>query len=107
MRIRYSPRALDDINAILSYLERHSPQGAQNVARAMHKTIDLIGQFPQSGRPVSEFGVRVLPVGPYPYLVYWLAEVDEVRAITFATRPAVLGIRPWTGFSRRSARGGT
>ncbi len=81
MRIRYSPRALDDINAILSYLERHSPQGAQNVARAMHKTIDLIGQFPQSGRPVSEFGVRVLPVGPYPYLVYWLAEVDEVWVI--------------------------
>ena len=73
MRIRYSPRALDDINAILSYLERHSPQGAQNVARAMHKTIDLIGQFPQSGRPVSEFGVRVLPVG--------LAEVDEVWVI--------------------------
>ena len=36
----------------------------------MHKTIDLIGQFPQFGRPVSEFGV--------PYLVYWLAEVDEV-----------------------------
>ena len=47
----------------------------------MHKTIDLIGQFPQSGRPVSEFGVRVLPVGPYPYLVYWLAEVDEVWVI--------------------------
>jgi plasmid stabilization system protein ParE len=66
MRIRYSPRALDNINAILSYLERHSPQGAQNVARAMHKTI------------ISEFGVRVLPVGPYPYLVCWLAEVDEV-----------------------------
>ena len=43
MRIRYSPRALDNINAILSYLERHSPQGAQNVARAIHKTIDLIG----------------------------------------------------------------
>jgi plasmid stabilization system protein ParE len=58
MRIRYSPRALHDITAILAYLERHSPQGAQNVARAMRKTIDLIGQFPQSGRPVSEFGVR-------------------------------------------------
>jgi hypothetical protein len=74
----------------------------------MHKTIDLIGQFPQSGRPVSEFGVRVLPVGPYPYLVYWLAEVDEVWVSHIRhTGPAVLGIRPWTGLSRRSARGGT
>lgn len=42
MRIRYTPRALDDIANILSYLERHSPQGARNVARAVCKTIDLI-----------------------------------------------------------------
>jgi plasmid stabilization system protein ParE len=47
MRIRYTPRDLADLTAILTYLERHSPQGAQNVARAMRKTIDLIGQFPQ------------------------------------------------------------
>jgi toxin ParE1/3/4 len=77
MRIRYTPRALDDIAGILNYLQRHSPQGARNVARAMYKTVELIGQFPQSGRPV-ELGVRVLPVGPYPYLIYWSAEADDV-----------------------------
>jgi toxin ParE1/3/4 len=77
MRIRYTPRALDDIADILNYLERQSPQGARNVARAMYKTVELIGQFPQSGRPV-ELGVRVLPVGPYPYLIYWSAEADDV-----------------------------
>jgi plasmid stabilization system protein ParE len=43
----------------------------------MHKTIELIGQFPQSGRPV-ELDVRALPVGAYPYLIYWSAESDDV-----------------------------
>jgi toxin ParE1/3/4 len=78
MRVRYTSRARDDIASILNYLELHSPQGARNVARAMHKTLELIGQFPHSGRPIEEFGIRVLPVGPYPYLIYWSAEADEV-----------------------------
>jgi hypothetical protein len=29
----------------------------------MHKTIELIGQFPQAGRLAGEQGTRVLPVG--------------------------------------------
>jgi len=77
MRVRYTPRAHDDIVSILTYLERHSLQGARNVARAMHKTIELIAQFPHSGRPADESGTRVLPVGRYPYLVYWTAETND------------------------------
>jgi toxin ParE1/3/4 len=101
MRVRYTPRARDDIASILSYLELHSPQGARNVARAMRKTLELIGQFPQSGRPVEEFGIRVLRVGPYPYLIYWSAEADEVWVVHVRQRPAVPGIRPWTGLNGR------
>jgi plasmid stabilization system protein ParE len=54
MNVRYTPRARDDLTAILSYIERHSRQGASNVARAVHKTIELIAQFPQSGRLAGE-----------------------------------------------------
>ena len=103
MRIRYTPRALDDITAILIYLKHHSPQGTRNVARAMRKTIDLIGQFPQSGRPVSEFGVRALPVG---HILIWSTGVPKwmtFGSFTFGIRPAVLGIRTLIGLSRRLA----
>jgi toxin ParE1/3/4 len=91
MRVRYTPRARDDIAFILSYLELHSPQGARNVARAMHKTLELIGQFPQSGRLVSEFGIRVLPIGSYPCLIYWSAEADEVWIVHVRH----MARRPW------------
>jgi plasmid stabilization system protein ParE len=43
MKVRYTPRARADIDSILTYVERQSPQGARNVARALRKTIELIG----------------------------------------------------------------
>jgi toxin ParE1/3/4 len=78
MKVEYTPRARDDLLAVLIYIERHSPQGARNVARAIRKTIELIGEFPQSGRLAGEQGTRVLPVGRYPYLIYWIVEGDRV-----------------------------
>ena len=77
MIVRYTPRARADLVAILSHIQGHSSQGARNVARAMHKTIELVGQFPQSGRIAGEQSTRVLPVGRYPYLIYWSVEGNE------------------------------
>ena len=37
----------------------------------------LIGQFPQSGRAAGESDTLVLPVGRYPYLVYWSVEGND------------------------------
>jgi plasmid stabilization system protein ParE len=77
MTPRFTAHARDDLRAILSYIERQSPQGATNVARAMRKTAELIGQFPEAGRLAGEQRTRVLPVGRYPYLVYWGVENGE------------------------------
>jgi toxin ParE1/3/4 len=77
MKVEYTPRARDDLTAILTYVERHSPQGARNVARAIRRTIQLIGEFPQSGRLAGEQQTRVLPAGRYPYQIYWSVEGDK------------------------------
>ena len=78
MRVRYTARAEGDILAILEYLNEHSQQGKRNVRRAIRKTIELIGQFPESGRFSTEQASRVLPAGKYLYLVYWIIEKNEV-----------------------------
>jgi toxin ParE1/3/4 len=70
MRVRYTPRARNDLRDILEYLDERSPKGASNVERVLQNTLKLIEQFPESGRLAGEQGVRVLPVGRYPYLVY-------------------------------------
>ena len=50
MKVRYTPRARDDLEDILKYISERSPRGARNVQRSIKKTIDLIGRFPLAGR---------------------------------------------------------
>ena len=76
MRIRYTPRARRDLQNILEYLDERNPLGALNVKRVLQSTLKLIGQFPESGRLAAQ-RVRVLPVGRYPYLIYWTIERGE------------------------------
>ena len=91
MTVRFTPRARDDLTLILKYIDERSLLGAQNVKRAMHRTIELIGQYPRSGRLAGVEETRVLPVGRYPYLVYWSVENGEpyIVHIRHARR------RPW------------
>ena len=77
MRVRFTPRARSDLQAIIEFLSERSATGAANVKRALDATINLIGQYPESGRLAGEQAIRVLPVGPYPYLIYWSVEAGE------------------------------
>jgi toxin ParE1/3/4 len=77
MRVRYTPRARSDLRSILQYIDERNLRGAQNVKRAIQKTIELVGEYPEGGRAVGEQGTRVLPAGRYPYLVYWSIEAGE------------------------------
>jgi plasmid stabilization system protein ParE len=81
MRVRYAPRARDDLVTILDYLDRRSPQGARNVKRSIQKALELIGDYPEGGRLAGHEGVRVLPAGRYPYLIYWSIEGGDAWII--------------------------
>jgi toxin ParE1/3/4 len=78
VRVRFTRRAQRDLTAILQYIDERSERGAQSVKRAIQKTIEVIGEFPEGGRLAGEQATRVLPAGRYPYLVYWSIEADEV-----------------------------
>jgi plasmid stabilization system protein ParE len=72
VKVRYSPRAVRDLAGIADYLVERSPRGAQFVDHRIRKTVDLIAAFPGSGRALEQRrGVRVMPVGRYPYLVFY------------------------------------
>jgi toxin ParE1/3/4 len=93
VRVRYTPRARSDLEAILQYIDQRSPLGARKVKRAIQKTIELVGEFPEAGRRSGEQATRVLPAGRYPYLIYWTVEGGEawILHIRHARR------RPWQG----------
>jgi toxin ParE1/3/4 len=81
MRVRLTLRATHDLSTILDYINERSAPGARNVKRAIHRTLELVGEHPQVGRVLGETGIRILRVGRYPYLIYWTIESDEVRII--------------------------
>jgi toxin ParE1/3/4 len=76
--IRYTRRAQNDLTNILNYLEKRSPRGALSVKLAIRRTIDTIGQNPKIGQPLGSEAGRGMPVGRYPYLVFWTVEGGEV-----------------------------
>jgi toxin ParE1/3/4 len=93
VRVRYTPCARSDLEAILQYIDQRSPLGARKVKRAIQKTIELVAEFPEAGRRSGEQATRVLPAGRYPYLIYWTVEGGEawILHIRHARR------RPWQG----------
>jgi plasmid stabilization system protein ParE len=77
VRIRYTSRARDDLTTIIAYVEQHSPQGARNIAQALHKTVELIGQFPQSGGLPAKSRPACCQSVAIRILIYWSVEQDE------------------------------
>jgi plasmid stabilization system protein ParE len=79
MKVRYSPRAVQDLAGIADYLAQRSPAGARAVESAIRSTVRLLEAFPGSGRALEQRpAVRVVPVTRYPYLVFYASADDSV-----------------------------
>jgi plasmid stabilization system protein ParE len=95
MRVRYSPRARDDLDQIYSYLNERSPVAAVAVLKRIHDRVQQLVDLPHMAPQTELPGIRGLSVGRYPYKAYYHAMNDEV---------VILHIRdlrraPWTGES--------
>lgn len=79
MKVRYSPRAVQDLAGIADYLGQRSPVGAVAVERAIRATVRLLRAFPGSGRALEQRpAVRVIPLARYPYVVFYTVTDDSV-----------------------------
>ncbi len=76
MKLRFTPRATQDLIGIADYIRERSPQGALRVRAAILETLQNLVRFPQLGRLQEIEGVRKLVTRRYRYLVYYT--VDEV-----------------------------
>ncbi len=79
MRIRYTSTALADLDEILRYIARDNAIAARAVSHRIEQIVREIGRFPgMAAVRADEPGVRVMPVGRYPYLVFYTVESDTV-----------------------------
>jgi toxin ParE1/3/4 len=81
MKVRYTPRARDDLQTIFSYLDQVSPSGAKSVKRALERRIRRLADIPSMAPATQEPGIYELSIVRYPYKVYYRVENDEVRIV--------------------------
>lgn len=74
-RVRYLPKAVQQLDAILNYLAVRNPGAARRVGEAIRRNIERIAHFPHSSRPSEVPGVRELPIVRYPFIVFY--SVDD------------------------------
>jgi toxin ParE1/3/4 len=90
VNVRYTKRALAQIDKALTYIETRSPHGAGHVRDRIVALIALLQDHPYAGRPTTRAYVRRLPVNPYPYLIDYRVTATEIVIMRFrhaARRP--------------------
>jgi plasmid stabilization system protein ParE len=69
---------------ILDYIEARSPQGAERVKRRLKAAVDLLADFPESGRATNRGDLRRLVANPYPYVIFY--RTDAIGVVLHGVR---------------------
>ena len=78
MKVVYAPRALRDLENIVTYLAEQSPTAAARILTALKSSLTTLSYFPELGRLVDDAGHRRIPVPRHPYLIFYRIAGDEV-----------------------------
>ena len=78
MKLRYTLRAAEELDQVLSYIDGRSPRGAHQVRERIKTIVDLIALHPHAGRLTNSPGLRRVIAHPYPYLIFYSVTDNEV-----------------------------
>jgi len=84
MKLRFTPRATQDITEIAAYLRARNPAASARVRDSILDAMQTLVLFPQTGRPQALEGVRKFVTRQYRYLVYYTVDAgaDEIVILT-------------------------
>lgn len=80
MKLRFTPRATENLTDIGNYLGDRNPAAARHVRAAIYETLQNLLLFPAAGRLQTVGRIRKLVTTKYAYLIYYLHDgvADEV-----------------------------
>jgi toxin ParE1/3/4 len=84
MKLRFTPRATQDLADIADYVREQSPQAALRVRAAILESLQNLALFPHIGRQQAAESVRKLVTRRYPYLVYYTTDDAAEEIIILA-----------------------
>jgi toxin ParE1/3/4 len=88
MRVRYTKTALAEIDDILTYISKDNPLAAEEVETVVRATVARLLDYPRLAIETDVPGVRVAPVLPYRYLIFYSVHEGAlvVRNVRHAAR---------------------
>ncbi len=78
MRIRYTRRAIKNLDSIRTHISKDNPKAAWVVASFIRRSINILKEWPYSGRATEKENVRRLVVTNYPYVVHYTFRSNDV-----------------------------
>jgi len=78
MRIRWTRKALRNLDAAVKYIAADSPGNARQVAQKIRDTIQLLSGQPGMGRPGRVSGTRELVISGLPFIVPYTEYHGEI-----------------------------
>jgi toxin ParE1/3/4 len=79
MRLRYDPRAIQDLSDIRSYLVAHAAEkAAEKIRRHLQTRANRLRTRPFMGIASEHPNIRILPPTQYPYRIYYAIRDEEV-----------------------------
>lgn len=95
MKVRFTPRAAQDLIDIADYLRERKPIAALRVRDAILRSVQTLSLFPEIGRKQSVAGIRKLPTRDFPYLIYYSVNRNAGEIAVLTIRHAARA-RPYT-----------
>lgn len=81
MRLRWTPRAADDLELIKNYLVAHRPSETERTILRLYDGIRSLRTMPQRGRPGRTEGTRELLFAPLPYIAVYRTTAEFVEVL--------------------------
>ena len=81
MRIVWSLFAIEDREAIFTYIESDSPRTASRIDDLIESQVELLATTPEIGRPGRVTGTRELVIQRTPYIAAYQVEGKVVRVL--------------------------
>ena len=78
VRLRYTRRALAELDEVLSFVQSQSPKGALSIKRRIEEVMALLVEHPLAGPLTSKGRLRRIVAYPYPYLIYYQVNESEI-----------------------------
>lgn len=89
MRIRWTRKALDNLDAAVQYVAADSPGNARKVAQEIRDTIQHLSLQPGMGRPGRVAGTRELVISGLPFIVSYAeynGDIVLLRIVHFSMK---------------------